>query len=115
MTMGASSSAKSFKRLTPTEMEERRGKGLCYNCDEKFVPGHQRFCQRIFMLQVEPDDDDLEEANADATISLLALIGIRKSQMMQLPVMIHGIQLMALIDSGSTHNFIAASSSIRLG
>ena len=30
-----------IKRLTPPEMEERRKKGLCYNCDEKFAPGHR--------------------------------------------------------------------------
>ena len=25
----------SIKRLTPTQMDERRKRGLCYNCDEK--------------------------------------------------------------------------------
>lgn len=34
---------------------------------------------------------------------------------MQLPVMINGVQLMALVNSGSTHNFIAAELVDRVG
>jgi len=30
-----------IKRLTPAQMQERRENGLCYNCDEKFQPGHR--------------------------------------------------------------------------
>jgi hypothetical protein len=41
-----------FRRLTPTEQLERRRQGLCYNCDEPFVRGHQ--CKRLFYL--ESDD-----------------------------------------------------------
>ena len=29
-----------LQRLTLAQMEERRKKGLCFNCDEKFQPGH---------------------------------------------------------------------------
>jgi hypothetical protein len=29
-----------IKRLTPAQMQEMREEGLCYNCDEKFQPGH---------------------------------------------------------------------------
>ncbi|CAA0825197.1 Unknown protein, partial [Striga hermonthica] len=29
------------KLLTSSEMAARRERGLCYNCDEKFVPGHR--------------------------------------------------------------------------
>ena len=38
-----------FKRLTPAEMDERRAKGLCFNCDEKFARGHR--CKRLFYIQ----------------------------------------------------------------
>ncbi|KAH7681920.1 hypothetical protein IHE45_05G088400 [Dioscorea alata] len=30
-----------IKCLTPSEMATRREKGLCFNCDAKFVPGHK--------------------------------------------------------------------------
>jgi hypothetical protein len=29
-----------FRRLTSAEQLERRRKGLCFNCDEIFAPGH---------------------------------------------------------------------------
>jgi len=33
----------SFRKITNQETQERREKGLCYFCDEKFIPGHH--CQ----------------------------------------------------------------------
>jgi len=40
-----------IKRLTPAQMQERREKGLCYNCDEKFQPGHRCNRPRLFLLE----------------------------------------------------------------
>ena len=45
-----SSTTKTFKKLTPIELKERRDKGLCFNCDEKFAPGHQ--CKKLFFIEV---------------------------------------------------------------
>jgi hypothetical protein len=39
-----------FKRLTPTEMSERRKRGLCHNCDEQYVRVHK--CSRLFYLEI---------------------------------------------------------------
>ena len=47
---------RALRRLTTAEMAERREKGLCFNCDEKFSRGHR--CQRLFYLQIT---DDAEE------------------------------------------------------
>jgi hypothetical protein len=38
-----------FRRLTPAEQQERRRQGLCYNCDEPYVRGHQ--CKCVFYLE----------------------------------------------------------------
>jgi len=35
-------------RLSPDEMVERRRQGLCFNCNENYSRGHNRFCHRIF-------------------------------------------------------------------
>lgn len=42
-----------FKRLTASEMATRRGKGLCYNCDDRYGPNH-KFRAKFFLL-VAPD------------------------------------------------------------
>ena len=45
-----SPTTKTIKKLTPTELEERRDKGLCFNCDEKIAPGHQY--KKLFFIEV---------------------------------------------------------------
>ena len=41
-------------------MAEWRRQGLCFNCNEKYSRGHNRFYKRIFFLEsVEIDDDAL--------------------------------------------------------
>uniref|UniRef100_A0A453EWD1 Uncharacterized protein n=1 Tax=Aegilops tauschii subsp. strangulata TaxID=200361 RepID=A0A453EWD1_AEGTS len=50
--------ARQFKKLTPTEMADRRTKGLCFNCDEKYARGHR--CARLFWIEV-PDGEDTDD------------------------------------------------------
>jgi hypothetical protein len=107
------------KRLSQTEMEERRCLGLCFNCNEKFGRGHNRVCQRIFLLDLAPDDDDmvLDTTNAtpiDPQISHHAIAGVRMSETMQMHILLGGVSLLALIDSRSTHNFIAEEAAARI-
>ena len=59
----SSANPKAFKRLSRTEMDERRAKGLCFNCDEVYNRGHQ--CKRLFWLDgveesVQGDKEDPE-------------------------------------------------------
>ena len=49
---------RSIKRLTTTEQEEHRRLGLCYNCNEKFVRGHNKVCKRLFLLDSMVDDTE---------------------------------------------------------
>ncbi|KAK4406334.1 hypothetical protein Sango_0639900 [Sesamum angolense] len=48
-----------IKRLSPAEMQARRVTGLCFNCDERFVPGHRCKSKQFFLLladdEVEPE------------------------------------------------------------
>jgi len=102
-----------FRCLTPAEMMERRRQGLCYNCDEPYVRGHQ--CQRLFFLEVSDytsdgedgaaagDADALPAEEAAPVVSLHAIASIRTEDTMLVPVYIHGHHLTALLDSGSTH------------
>ena len=101
-----------LKRLSQPEMEERRRLGLCFNCDERFERGHNRVCKRVFLLELaEAEDDEDSAASTDAAddpkISLLAMAGVRSCDTMQLRIKIGEAVLLALLDSGSTHNFIS--------
>lgn len=68
----------------------------------------------IYMLEIE-DEDALAEPGEQAEISLHALTGIRSNRTMQLQVQIAGQTVLALVDSGSTHNFIAEGTARNLG
>jgi hypothetical protein len=123
----APAATRPFRRLTPAEQVESRRLGLCFNCDETYGPG-------LFYLEMvddteadtppEASDELLPLASAKPTpatapamafvVSLHALADIRHECTMLLPVMIHGERLMALLDMGSTHNFLPAATMRRL-
>ena len=58
-----SPTTKTIKKLTPTKLKERRDKGLCFNCDEKFAPGHQ--CKKLFFIEVGWPDEHGEGSLED--------------------------------------------------
>jgi hypothetical protein len=97
---------------------ERRRQGLCYNCDEPFVRGHQ--CERLFYLESSDYIDD-EGGPGDAgvavgeeevvpvdalanalVVSLHAVAGIPTENTMVVSTTIQGQRLLALLDMGST-------------
>lgn len=104
-------------------MQERRDKGLCYNCDEKFFIGHKCIKPRLYYLEgVESYEGEEQENNSDIkeehtteegedsipSISLHAIAGALEPTTMRLKGVLNHKPVMILIDSGSTHNFIDA-------
>jgi hypothetical protein len=110
-------------------MLECRHMGLCYNCDEHFVRGHQ--CKRLFNLLITDDPEDgatdaeteaalhvaimaeqpTQEEQATPTeetphVSLNAIAGIRTRDTIVILVFINGQCLEALVDIGSSHTFV---------
>ncbi|MCH95241.1 hypothetical protein A2U01_0016216, partial [Trifolium medium] len=57
-----------IKHLSPSEMQLRRSKGLCFNCDEQFHTGH-RCKDKQFLLLL---GDDESEPNTDPLYAFLA-------------------------------------------
>ena len=50
-------------------MEERKKKGLCYNCDKKWAPGHKCKSAMLFLL----DYVELAQENANVGVHLTEL------------------------------------------
>ncbi|OMO55084.1 reverse transcriptase [Corchorus capsularis] len=128
---GPSSSTAVFpiRRFSPSKMQARRAKGLCFNYDENFQPGHRCKTTPFLLLQMDdetPETIDYEEATMTALsalplppdplttdsqedefrVSLHALYGITSQTCMQLTGHIKGHPVSVLIDSGSTHNLV---------
>jgi hypothetical protein len=114
-----------IQKLTRAEMAERQLKGLCYNCDDKYFPGHKCKEQNLFMAlseDTQEDDDDTSpvpespetsEINPpsdppaeEPIISLNALTSFSAPQTLKLIGYIKHRKVIILVDSGSTHNFI---------
>lgn len=50
-----------LKRLSWAKMQARRDKGLCYNCNERFIQGHKCKIQQAFLLETlqEPEEETI--------------------------------------------------------
>jgi len=44
-----------IKCLSQTELLARRAKGLCFNCDERFIPGHRCKTPQFLLLLIDED------------------------------------------------------------
>ncbi|KAH0656545.1 hypothetical protein KY285_031427 [Solanum tuberosum] len=113
---------KTTRRLTPTEMSEKRQKGLCFFCDEKFVSGHRCSSNKQLyllevaedgeedqMLEVQEDHDNYEEDEGheqNCEISVHALNGIHGFNTLRIMGYTKDGPLNILVAPGSSHNFI---------
>ncbi|CAA0810228.1 Unknown protein, partial [Striga hermonthica] len=113
------------RRLSPEEVKRRREKGLCFKCEEKFTPDHQ--CKQAFVIEVANPDNEgseneeephqdivVEGTDEEAKISMHAMAGIRGPLTMRLPAWVKDRKVVALVDNGSSHNFINAELSQKL-
>ncbi|XP_052289930.1 uncharacterized protein LOC127899837 [Citrus sinensis] len=105
-----------IKKMTIEELNERKKKGLCFKCNEKFSPSHG--CKRLFLIQANFDDSDkdikmeiegdevVEQTETTPGISFHAMVGTQTPETMRVMGRLVQKVVTVLIDSGSTHNFI---------
>ncbi|GJT96586.1 ty3-gypsy retrotransposon protein [Tanacetum coccineum] len=121
------------KRLSFAEQQERRARGLCFNCDEKYRPGHRCIPGEYLILEPEEPDPSpplitkynslldppypplppLSLVNPNTTpdnihfqLSVDASVGLPSPRTLRLCGIINGHQVSVLVDSGSSHNII---------
>jgi hypothetical protein len=105
-------------RLTPQQLEERKEKGLCFNCDNKYSKGHKCGEKKLFYIYCEEKEEQEQEPSQDENIEAIsseeltptilcnALAGINTPQTLKIEGYIKNKKVIVLIDYGSTHNFI---------
>jgi hypothetical protein len=105
-------------RLTPQQLEERKAKGLCFNCDSKYSKGHKCGEKKLFYIDCEEEEEQEQEPSQDENVedisseeltpmkSCNALARISTPQTLKIEGYIKKKKVIVLIDSGSTHNFI---------
>lgn len=99
------------KKLSWEEMKRKRSLGLCFSCDERYTPGHKcKTSQLLLMLGEdveEEEDDEIFHDTYEPEITLQSLTGWDSPKTMRVKATINHQMLVALIDSGATHNFIS--------
>ncbi|KAL5731844.1 hypothetical protein ACHQM5_004534 [Ranunculus cassubicifolius] len=122
-----------IKKLSQQEMHQRREKGLCYTCDEKYSFDHKCKNKQLFCI-ISPDDDDttsllpdtavpeqpytadtVHSPSSEVGISLNALSGTTSFQTLRLQGKVNSHVITMLVDSGSTHNFLDTATAQLLG
>ncbi|GMI97463.1 hypothetical protein HRI_003415600 [Hibiscus trionum] len=110
------------KSLSTADIEDRRKKGLCFWCAEKYTPGHRCSKSQVFQIVVDGTEEegdaevflDCEDSGEGGVLdgpvlSLNAMWGATSCDTMKLKVEIAGSSWIALVDSGSTHNFLSVA------
>ena len=115
------------KKISAAQMEERKKKGLCYNCDDKWAPRHKCKQATLFLLEgVEVTSDcscndqyvkvdngvcmeRRQDEETELEITLYALVGSPTPRTMRVKGKVNSVSLVTLVNSGSTHNFIDAA------
>ncbi|KAJ0745438.1 putative nucleotidyltransferase, Ribonuclease H [Helianthus annuus] len=105
------------KKVSNKYLDDKRAKGECFYCNEKYVAGHSRVCKgkkQLFLVEVDEYLEDEEimteedhSVQGDPHISLNAIMGIPSFSTMQVVGRIGTKYLYILLDSGSTHNFMS--------
>jgi hypothetical protein len=99
-------------------MARRREADLCFNCPEKFSRDHLKQCSMHGIYLLEMEDEGSPEGAAvpeDMEVSLHTITGVAAGNTMQLAVQAGNHTIAALVDSGSTHCFVAPDTAQRLG
>ncbi|TKW14319.1 hypothetical protein SEVIR_5G160632v4 [Setaria viridis] len=114
----ASSHQPGFTRLKPEEMAQHHLEGGCFNCPEKLTPDHTKTCSMhggIYLLELVDDEDGDEFDLDNLRVSLHAIASIRTGGTIQLETKITTGSVWALVDSRSTHCFVATATAAHLG
>ena len=109
-----------MKRLTKSELQAHREKGLCFKCDEKFSPDHH-YKKELRVLLVHKDqkkednqfdsraivEPSLIELKDAVELSLNFVVGLTMSGTMKINRTIGLKETIILVNNGATHNFLS--------
>ncbi|KAJ0444029.1 putative nucleotidyltransferase, Ribonuclease H [Helianthus annuus] len=114
---------KPIRKVSTKEAEEKRARGECFWCPEKYTSTHNCKFKQLYILEIGDTEETEETVNQvvsvhdlpiEPHISLNALTGIPSFSTMRIVGTIGTRTLYILIDSGSTHNFLKKSLALKL-
>ncbi|KAH6792230.1 hypothetical protein C2S52_002707 [Perilla frutescens var. hirtella] len=110
-----------IRQMTSAEMREKRAKGMCFNCDQKWSINHKCGSRMMLLVGEEEESDEIEIDSPSEEIilgdisSLNSLSGAGNPRSLRMWGRAENCSVHVLIDSGSTHNFIQPNVAEKLG
>nr|KYP52090.1 Retrotransposable element Tf2 [Cajanus cajan] len=112
-----------WKNMTDAEYQERRRKGICFRCEEKYSPGHVCKNKQIRIMLLEEGVEEMEEEeeiqwsgkSSTTTLDFRSMVGMTSKHSFKFWGKIGDNSILILIDCGASHNFIAESVVKKLG
>lgn len=115
------------RHLLYAELMERKRRGLCFRCGERYHPLHKCMTKSLSLLILGEGVESLDIAEEDLVAAMeveqgtgeekiecriMGLLGFsteefQKCRTLRFEAVIHGAFVLVLVDSGVTHNFIA--------
>ncbi|XP_056686977.1 uncharacterized protein [Spinacia oleracea] len=112
------------KRLTERELQEKKAKGLCFRCDERWGIGHQCKRKEMSVILIDEEDDDGGELDGElgrefqsmemppeeespAVLSINSIVGFTNPKTLKMVGLINDNEVVVMVDPGATHNFIS--------
>ncbi|WVZ15409.1 hypothetical protein V8G54_012975 [Vigna mungo] len=105
-----------YKRLTEEEENEKRRRGLCFRCDERYSPGHVCRNKQLHVILlgqeegVEEDEAPSEKEEGDEVnlqLNVSSIAGMTSKNSLKLWGTIKGNKVIVMVDSGASHNFLS--------
>lgn len=109
-----------IRRLSDKEWQQKREKGLCFRCEEKWHVGHRCRRKELSMLltqEGEESDKELDEPlgepspeTNETTLSrkcMSSIMGTSNPKTLKLKGEIKGHVVVVMIDPGAIHNFVS--------
>ncbi|XP_019157662.1 PREDICTED: uncharacterized protein LOC109154292 [Ipomoea nil] len=104
-----------IRHLSAAEMRDKRNRGLCYKCNQKWSVNHHCNCKFLMLLGVNDDESEgvlepirpEDEITISPDISTLnTLVSVPNPRSLRIEGVINSQPVHILIDGGSTHNFV---------
>lgn len=129
---GSTDRWKGVRSIHNDEMAERRAKGLCFKCGGKYHPTLHKCPERAMRLLILGEGESLNEEGeivsleaeesvdgeeeVDAVCNVIGVLGsMGEYRTMKIGGKLENVDVVVLIDSGASHNFISPKLTTALG